>query len=148
MSVIKAKRTKSRLEVIDHMNNLRSTLEKYIFHDFAIEGPLSYEEKDFLDTERYIIYKYLIDITNLLKEANLIRFKESTDEYMRRRTKQNQAIALCYDLHKELLHIVDTFRGKINVNKYMYVVDDLDTEIKLIKAWRRSDLRFRPGIIF
>lgn len=111
---------------------LEGLLEKYKFTN-TIFGEFPY----------WIIDRYRNDIINLLNElvlniiaANTI-FISSREEYQERRKYQNNAISNCNQLLNLFMLIEDILR--IDLNSLEKYIDLLDQEIKLLKAWRRSD---------
>ena len=63
------------------------------------------------------------------------------DELVERRIHQDLAVGYCYDLTQELQYAIETL--PVDVNTYLRFGDMIQTEINLIKGWRKSDNKFR-----
>ena len=79
-------------------------------------------------------------LTSNVRAANSI-YPTSIREYERRREYQNDAIANCEQLIKELQHVVEVFR--VDINLYGRYVQAIDREIGLIKKWRQRDNKIK-----
>ena len=66
-------------------------------------------------------------------------------ELEERRKHQDLAIGYCYYLLQELQYTIETI--PVNINKYMPFAEGIDREISLIKAWRKSDNRFKKILL-
>ena len=61
-----------------------------------------------------------------------------------RRICQDKAIGLCYRLTHELQYAIETL--PVDVNKYLRFAEMIQTEINLLKGWRKSDNKFKRAI--
>lgn len=66
------------------------------------------------------------------------------EELVERRLCQDRAIGQCYRLTQELQYAIETL--PVDVNKYLRFADMIQTEINLIKGWRKSDNKFKRAI--
>lgn len=112
--------------------------EKRIY-DRMKEKHLAFE-KWFILNERDTIVDCLRDIT---KEAYLANNITPTcrEELTERRIHQDLAIGYCYRLAQELQYAIETL--PVNVNQYTRFGLMIQSEIKLIKAWRKSDNKYK-----
>ena len=46
-----------------------------------------------------------------------------------------------------LTYFISLFLIIVNINKYMHFAEGIDREISLIKAWRKSDNRFKKILL-
>lgn len=175
MSVIKAKRKASPFEVLHHWYATRKEITALMLYDFGynahqqerkllhrlgindvekLEGDAlkSYERfkaRDnaftawFLTDARNVIIGCMHNVTEEIFVANSI-YPTCEEEYVERRLHQDRAVGQCYRLIQELQYIIETL--SVDINKYTRPADMVQTEIDLIKAWRKSDNKFRRAI--
>lgn len=149
MSVVKNKRSLSRLEFYNNARKLRNDLTNFLLRDFGVRNKVyrSVEEdnKVVTTTEQYpqwlIDYyrKSIIAILNSLMmnivAANSV-YPISLDEVNYRRILQDKAIANCEQLFQELVYLSDTL--PISLIKVEPYAETIDFEITLLKAWRKT----------
>lgn len=175
MSVLKSKRKQSQFEVFHHFNKVRQEVtnlllrnfgydferaEKRISHKFGDREyeDLTPEEKDrynklkekyeafdtwFIADERQVVMDCLRNITGYVYTANSI-YPTVWEELVERRLLQDKAIGQCYRLTQELQYAIETL--PVDVNKYTRFADMIQTEINLLKGWRKSDNKFKRAI--
>lgn len=144
MSVPKNRRKKSRFEVFHNMAELQKLLVKDLMVDFGITRMTNLGEAQFLDIKFERIINLCAEIVGDIYRANAL-FVTSLAEYEQRRLYQDKAIANCQVLKQELQSIVDVITG-LNINKYKVPIEMIEKELSLIKAWRKSDIRFKKRI--
>ena len=144
MSVPKNRRKKSRFEVFHSMAELQKLLVKDLMVDFGITRMTNLGEAQFLDIKFERIVNLCAEIVGDIYRANAL-FVTSLAEYEQRRLYQDKAIANCQVLKQELQSIVDVITG-LNINKYKVPIEMIEKELSLIKAWRKSDIRFKKRI--
>lgn len=66
------------------------------------------------------------------------------EELVERRLHQDRAIGQCYRLTQELQYAIETL--PVDVNKYLRFGELIQTEINLLKGWRKSDNKFKRAI--
>lgn len=71
-----------------------------------------------------------------LTMANSI-YPVNVEEFNERRLRQDRAIGNCYQLIQEMQFVISVF--PVNAQKYMRYTGMIETEIALVKGWRRSD---------
>ena len=82
----------------------------------------------------------LRDITKEVYLANNIT-PTCLEELTERRIHQDLAVGYCYRLEQELQYAIETL--PVDVNQYTRFGLMIQSEIKLIKAWRKSDNKYR-----
>lgn len=175
MSVLKAKRKSSQFEVFHHFYKTRKEITDLLLRDFGYDleraekrvaklfGGKPYEELTpeekvrydklkakneafdnwFIEDERKCIVDCLREIAKEVFTANNI-YPTVMEELVERRLCQDRAIGQCYRLTQELQYAIETL--PVDVNKYLRFADMIQTEINLIKGWRKSDNKFKRAI--
>ena len=82
----------------------------------------------------------LREITKHVFIANSI-YPTCYEEFVQRRLHQDEAIGQCYRLTQELQYAIETL--PVDVNTYLQFGEAIQTEINLIKGWRKADNKFR-----
>ena len=171
MAVLKSKRKPSQFEVFHHLYKLRRNITDLLLRDFGYSfpkeekrlskrfgnrpyGELSDTEKAhhdrlkarweafdewFVKDERGVIIDCLREITKHVFIANSI-YPTCNEELIRRRIHQDEALGQCYRLAQELQYAIETL--PVDVNAYTQFGEMIQTEIALIKGWRKSDNKF------
>jgi len=175
MSVLKSKRRQSQFEVFHHLYKLRKNMTDLLLRDFGYSlekaekglnrrfSNRAYEELNedekalydrlkrrwdafnewFIVDERKVIVDCLREITKHVYIANSI-YPTCEEELIQRRIHQDEAIGQCYRLTQELQYAIETL--PVDVNTYTQFGQDIQTEINLIKGWRKSDNKFKGAI--
>ena len=176
MSVLVPNRKESGFQVFHNLEVLRKEITDLLLRDFGYDtakqarklerqfggrpyeelaGPekLRYErlldqwaafDEWFIQDERKYIIDCLRGITKHVYMANSI-FPIYQEELIERRIHQDQAIGLCYDLIQELQYAIETL--PVDVNVFLRFSKRIQTEINLIKSWRKSDNKKRSVVI-
>lgn len=90
----------------------------------------------FVNYERKIISTILTNMIHCITKANSI-YPSKEFEWDLRRKYQDIAITQCYALYQELQYIVSLF--PTDLNRFCYLLEDIEKEIALLKGWRQSD---------
>ena len=175
MSVLKRKRKASQFEVFHHLNRLRRDITDLLLRDFGYSfekaekrvmhgfgGRKNEEMTDaeaavysrlkarwdafdawFIKDERQVIVDCLREITKEVYIANSI-YPTCREELIQRRIHQDEAIGQCYRLTQELQYAIETL--PVDVNAYTRFGAAIQTEIDLIKGWRKADNKFHRAI--
>lgn len=175
MSVLKSKRKASQFEVFHHLYHTRKEITDLLLRNFGYDiekaekrlqkyfggrvyDDLSPEEKSryektkaknqafdewFVKDERQVIVDCLREITKEVFVANSI-YPVYMEELTERRLHQDRAIGQCYRLTQELQYAIETL--PVDINKYLRFADMIQTEINLLKGWRKSDNKFKRAI--
>jgi hypothetical protein len=153
MSVIKSKRSISKLEFYHNARVMRQDITELLRRDFGIHSrgnakqvdqnlPDDYYDEDLRDLSRSIkalLRNLMMNITggNTIYPTNL-------EDTARRRYYQNQAIINCEQLHQEFLFCEDTL--PLKASKLAPYIEKIEFEIKLLKGWRKSTNKFESDI--
>ena len=172
MSVLKSKRKESQFEVFHHLTKMRKEVTDLLLRDFGYDldrankrisnmfGNRSYEELTpdekvryeklseknkafdewFVKDQRQTVVDCLRTITAEVYTANSI-YPTYMEELVERRLHQDRAIGQCYRLTQELQYAIETL--PVDVNKYLRFATMIQTEINLLKGWRKSDNKFK-----
>lgn len=177
MSVKKSKRKESQFEVFHHLYKMRKEVTDLLLRDFGYSeskaekyrdkmfGDKQYDEltdsektafdrrkkRDeafeewFIIDQRKAVVDKLREITGLVYQANSI-YPVYGCELMERRLLQDKAVGLCYGLMQELQYAIETL--PVDINKYTRFAEMMQTEINLIKGWRKSDNKFKTRVVW
>lgn len=175
MSVLKAKRKASQFEVFHQLKKMRKEVTDLLLRDFGYNldkatrnvektfGGRPYEELSpdekvryeklmekniafaewFIADERKVIVDCLRTITEEVYVANSI-YPVYWDELVERRIHQDRAVGQCYRLTQELQYAIETL--PVDVNKYLRFAEMIQTEINLLKGWRKSDNKSKSAL--
>lgn len=175
MPVLKSKRKPSQFEVFHHLYKLRRNITDLLLRDFGYSfekaekrlqkrfGGKPYEDLTdeqkmqydrlkkrweafdewFVEDERKVIVDCLREITKHVFIANSI-YPTCWEELAQRRIHQDEALGQCYRLTQELQYAIETL--PVDVNTYTQFGQAIQTEINLIKGWRKSDNKFKGAI--
>lgn len=174
MSVLKSKRKPSQFEVFHQLTKLRKDITDLLLRDFGFDTVKAekrlekrygkpFEKLDekqqatytrqkrrwdafdewFIEDERKTIVNCLRAITREVYIVNSI-YPTVQEELTERRLHQDRAIGLCYTLTQELQYAIETL--PVDVNQYLRFGEMIQTEVNLIKGWRKSDNKFK-GVI-
>ena len=175
MSVVKSKRKESQFEVFHHLVKMRKEVTSLLLRDFGFDadkatkntmktfGGRTYEELSDSEKERhdklvkrnaaftewFILdeRKVIIDCIRAITEETFVAnsiYPTCTEELIERRLHQDRAIGECYRLTQELQYAIETL--PVDVNKYLRFADMIQTEINLLKGWRKADNKFKRAI--
>lgn len=97
----------------------------------------------FIADERKVIVDCLRNITEEVYVANSI-YPTYREELIERRVHQDRAVGQCYRLTQELQYAIETL--PVDVNKYLRFAEMIQTEINLLKGWRKSDNKFKSAL--
>jgi hypothetical protein len=153
MSVIKSKRSISKLEFYHTARVMRQEITSLLRRDFGIHSrgnakqidpnlPDDYYDEDMRDLSRSIkelLRNLMMNITG----GNTI-YPATLEDTKLRRHYQNQAIVNCEQLHQEFLFCEDTL--PVKASKFVPYIEKIESEIKLLKGWRKSTNRFETDI--
>ncbi|MCD8119772.1 MAG: hypothetical protein LUE29_09905 [Lachnospiraceae bacterium] len=156
MSVIAAKRTESRYEVIIFSEKVYDLLIDLISRNFGIKDVDDFVRVQYahgqIASEDFPYYRVLLRRRkeNIEQQASLLTcnlraayylYPTSMHEYENRRDLQNRAIINCEMLLKELQKVADKFQ--VDINLFKESIKAINREIELIKGWRQRDNKFK-----
>lgn len=156
MSVLVANRKESRFEPIVFSETLHDMLIDLMRRDFGIEDIDEFvrvqyargkiKEEDFayyrwqFQKRKENIEEYASRLTSNLRSA-YYRYPTTMHEYEVRRDCQNEGIANCEMIVKELQKVVEMFM--VDINLFREHIKAIDREIDLIKSWRQRDNKIK-----
>jgi len=149
MSVLKSRRSLSKLEFYHNARQLRENITNLLLRDFGVRDKVrkirTEENMQLTIIEEYpewLIVYFRDSIVKLLKSlmlnitaANTI-YPTNGDELNLRRRYQTGAIVNCEQLLQEFQYCADVL--PIKIEKFLPYVEKIDFEIKLLKGWRKS----------
>lgn len=173
MSVPKGRRTISEVSYFSFAYRVTEKVIKYILSDFGTtktyrdlhvftnKAKMSHEDKELfeelaskykLDVEtsypeyifsyfRRSILSSCRELINLISKAHTM-YPNSMYEYNVRRQYQTDAISTCYDM-KHMIQIAIKIFNSNNLEKFIYIINDIDTEIEYLKNWRKDCNKFK-----
>lgn len=103
-------------------------------------------DKYFLADMRKTILDLVREAFACLEMANSIYITNMT-EYEERRLWQDRAIGYYNRLKAEFEFITRCMPHKVNLNKYIRMVDMINGELSLISRWRKSDNKIKAKLI-
>ena len=154
MSVVKSKRKESKFEVLHHAYKLRKDITELLLFNFGYkpqkrEPETEYQQQRrlgfeswYIQDSRTAIIKRLRELVANLTAANSI-YPVNEAEWTERRLYQDRAIANCYQILQELQYAIETLHP--DINRYTRFALDIETEVKLIKGWRKYDNKVRSN---
>lgn len=170
MSVLKANRGISNMEFYKNAIEIRKVLTNWLLRDYgkkknvknalkvlkdipeidALEIEVILNKSNntlvtayqpwFDDTEKKRIEKLGYNMFHHIVAANSMSNKHEPDKTLRRQ-HQAEAIACCKEIFAELQFIGEMFN--INYNRLTPIIEKIELEIKLLKAWRDSDSKVK-----
>lgn len=143
MSVVKSKRTQSKIEfemiyflVADGVDNL-------VEHDFYAEGELARKNRIFLNIRGQSLERQTDNLLYYIKMANSI-YPQCMAEYEERRVLIGKAIGTCYSILTNYQRIMQ--RMRIPDGKYSVEIKNLMRMINSLKSWRKSDNKIKDKL--
>ena len=153
MSVLKNKRTLSKMEFYHNARKMRREITELLRRDFGIYSrgnshkidpalpPNYYDEdiKDFVTNIKKLLRNLMWNIT----AANTI-YPVNDAEIIERRIYQDRAIIACQQLHQEFLFCEEAL--PVSIAKFIPYIEMINFEEKLLKGWRKSNAKIEEHI--
>ena len=143
MSVVKSKRTQSKIEfemiyflVADGVDNL-------VEHDFYADGELARKNRVFLNIRGQSLERQTDSLLYYIKMANSI-YPQCMTEYEERRVLMGKAIGTCYSILTNYQRVMQRLR--IPDGKYSVEIKNLMRMINSLKSWRKSDNKIKDKL--
>lgn len=128
-----------RLNIPDAAQLDGEALERYNKHKRRLSGLVNW----YLEQERNTIHDCIAAVNEHVFIANSI-YPNCMAELEERRIHQDIAIGQCWRLKQELQYTIETL--EVDINRYTRIAEMIDKEIALIKAWRKSDNKFKDTL--
>jgi hypothetical protein len=149
VSVLKNKRSLSKLEFYHNARTLREEATNFLLRDFGVRDKIrkirnedNVEVTVIEEYPEWLITFFRQSIINILRSmmlnitaANTI-YPTTLEELAERRKHQTAAIYNCEQLLGEMTYCADIL--PVELNKFIPYVDKIAFEIKLLKGWRKS----------
>lgn len=143
MSVVKSKRTQSKIEfemiyflVADGVDNL-------VEHDFYADGELARKNRVFLNIRGQSLERQTDNLLYYIKMANSI-YPQCMAEYEERRVLIGKAIGTCYSILTNYQRVMQRLR--IPDGKYSIEIKNLMRMINSLKSWRKPDNKIKDKL--
>lgn len=143
MSVVKSKRTQSKIEfemiyflVADGVDNL-------VEHDFYADGELARKNRVFLNIRGQSLERQTDNLLYYIKMANSI-YPQCMTEYEERRVLMGKAIGTCYSILTNYQRVMQRLR--IPDGKYSIEIKNLMRMINSLKSWRKTDNKIKDKL--
>ena len=143
MSVVKSKRTQSKIEfemiyflVADGVDNL-------VEHDFYADGELARKNRVFLNIRGQSLERQTDNLLYYIKMANSI-YPQCMTEYEERRVLIGKAVGTCYSILTNYQRVMQRLR--IPDGKYSVEIKNLMRMINSLKSWRKSDNKIKDKL--
>lgn len=132
--------TKAKVKDVDWITQGMSDMDKEIVNVIAernnMKGFAEHYPAWLIEFVRNNILFHIESMCNNITHAKTI-WATNEDERSYRRLCQSKAIGDCAALLNEFTYALDLFQ--YNTGKYMHIVEQLEYEMALLKAWRKSD---------
>lgn len=128
-NIPKSERKPTKKDFFDKSIDVRKKVVECIVFDFS--------DDDFVKQRiRNDIYRAMQDMTYCISQANTI-YITNMYEYNERRRYMTRAIGDCEYSIQEMQYAIRCYGAK--ASKYEHLIDDIESLIKSIKNWRKSD---------
>ena len=136
MSVNKTDRRESKVEFDNTYFEVYDDAIKLIKNNFGADKDKREEYKDYIRIMSGVILKLVMELGTHIRIANSA-YPTCRKELEIRRSEQDKAIGICFDLLTKYDLIMHELRVKDD--KYVQEIQHIVHEINCLKSWRRSD---------
>lgn len=140
MSVVKSKRSQSKIEFEMTFFKVADGVDNLVEHQFFADHNQIQEHKIFLSSRSMSLERLTDSLLYYIKIANSI-YPTCMAEWDERRVSIGKAIGTCYAILTNYQRIM--IRLRIKDDKYTENVNDVVKMINSLKAWRKSDNRLK-----
>ena len=143
MSVVKSKRTQSKIgfEMIYFL--VADGVDNLVEHDFYADGELARKNRVFLNIRGQSLERQTDNLLYYIKMANSI-YPQCMAEYEERRVLMGKAIGTCYSILTNYQRVMQRLR--IPDGKYSIEIKNLMRMINSLKSWRKSDNKIKDKL--
>ena len=143
MSVPKSKRSKSSVEFERVYFNVADDADNLIEHGFYVSHETLQNNAMFIENRSRALSQLTDDLLYNIKIANSI-YPTCERELDERRIHIGKAIGVCYAILTQYTRIMGHL--KIRDDKYVDHIEHIIKMINSLKAWRKSDNRFKKKV--
>ena len=140
MSVVKSKRSQSKIEFEMIYFQVVEGVDNLVEHDFYAEGDLAQKNRVFLNARCMSLERLTDSLLYYIKIANSI-YPICMAEWEERRVSIGKAIGSCYAILTNYQRIM--MRLRVPDDKYTSDIRNLIRMINSLKAWRKSDNKLK-----
>ena len=144
MSVVKSKRSQSRIEFEAIYFRLADNIDNMVEHDFYAEGVLADKNRTFVNMRGIALERLTDKLLYYIKIANSI-YPQCMTEWEERRLAIGKAIGTCYAILTNYQRVM--MRLRVNDVKYVDDIKNIMRMINSLKAWRKSDNRIKTTLV-
>lgn len=143
MSVVKSKRTQSKIEFEMFYFLVADGVDNLVEHDFYADGELARKNRVFLNIRGQSLERQTDNLLYYIKMANSI-YPQCMAEYEERRVLMGKAIGTCYSILTNYQRVMQRLR--IPDGKYSIEIKNLMRMINSLKSWRKSDNKIKDKL--
>ncbi len=142
MSVVKSKRSQSKIEFEMIYFQVADGVDNLVEHGFYADGIVLQQNRWFINARFQTLQKLTDDLLYHIKIANSI-YPTCLMELEERRVSMDKAIGVCYAILTNYQRIMTRLR--VPDNKYTLDIKNVMRMINALKAWRKSDNKFKDS---
>ena len=142
MSVVKSKRSQSKIEFEMIYFQVADGVDNLVEHGFYADGLVLQQNRWFINARFQTLQKLTDDLLYHIKIANSI-YPTCLMELEERRVSMDKAIGVCYAILTNYQRIMTRLR--VPDNKYTLDIKNVMRMINALKAWRKSDNKFKDS---
>lgn len=140
MSVVKSKRTQSKIEFEMTFFKVADGVDFLVENQFFVDYEQMQEHKIFISSRSMSLERLTDSLLYYIKIANSI-YPTCMAEWDERRVSIGKAIGTCYAILTNYQRIM--IRLRIKNDKYTENINNVTKMINSLKAWRKSDNRLK-----
>ena len=143
MSIVKSKRSQSKIEFEMIYFQVADGVDNLVEHGFYADGLVLQQNRWFINARFQTLQKLTDDLLYHIKIANSI-YPTCLKELEERRVSMDKAIGVCYAILTNYQRIMTRLR--VPDNKYTLDIKNVMRMINALKAWRKSDNKFKDSL--
>lgn len=143
MSVVKSKRSQSKIEFEQLYFTLADRIDNMVEHGFYANALTINDNKQFIGWRGAALIQLADSLLYYIKMANSI-YPQCMTEWEERRVAMDKAIGVCYAILTHYQRVM--LRLKIKDGKYVDDINVISKMINSLKAWRKSDNKLKEAI--
>lgn len=143
MGVVKSKRNESKIEFEMLFFELANDIDVMVEHFFFANAQVLADNRTFIAYRSAALERCVDDLLLHIKIANSI-YPQCLAEWEERRIEIGKAIGTCYTILTHYQRVM--LRLKVKDGKYATDVMTIQHMINSLKAWRKSDNKFKSNL--